>query len=405
MDPVVAQYEAYPYPARDPADEARRLVEGSPSHPLEIDHFLFGGSRDWSRPFRALVAGGGTGDGLVMLAQKLLDIRCPAEITYLDLSAAARRIAEARMAARGLAARFVTGDLAEAPKLGTFDYIDCCGVLHHLADPPAGFRALAQALAPDGGIGLMVYAPHGRTGVYPLQRAFGALLGADPPERRLALARPVVDALPETAWFPRNALLGDHRESDAGFYDLLLHGRDRAYTVTELDAALAEAGLARVSFTEPALYDPLRYLPEGADYAERVARLGPTARAQLAEDLSGGLKTHTLYAVLAARAETAMATGARPDALPHLRGVRGPALAQAVAARGPVEAVLGPETLRLEIPQASAPLLALADGRRTLWALAAEAGLDWVAFRAAWAPAARALMSVNRLHYSRGGRP
>ncbi|MGR3783009.1 MAG: class I SAM-dependent methyltransferase, partial [Albimonas sp.] len=83
MDPVKRQYESYPYPARDPADEARRLVEGSPSDPIEIDHFLFRGRRDWSRPFRALVAGGGTGDGLVMLAQKLADAGCPAEIHYL----------------------------------------------------------------------------------------------------------------------------------------------------------------------------------------------------------------------------------------------------------------------------------------------------------------------------------
>ena len=40
-DPLIEQYEAYPYPARDPADEAKRLIEGSPSHLLEIDHYLF----------------------------------------------------------------------------------------------------------------------------------------------------------------------------------------------------------------------------------------------------------------------------------------------------------------------------------------------------------------------------
>ncbi len=86
MDPVRRQYETYPYPERDPADEAKRLIEGSPSHPVEIDHFLYRGRRDWSQPFRALVAGGGTGDGLIMLAVKLADIGCPAEITYLDLA-------------------------------------------------------------------------------------------------------------------------------------------------------------------------------------------------------------------------------------------------------------------------------------------------------------------------------
>ncbi|MEL6482684.1 MAG: class I SAM-dependent methyltransferase, partial [Pseudomonadota bacterium] len=116
MDAVQAQYEAFPYPARAPGDEAHRLIEGSPSHPVEIDHFLFGGRRDWRKPFRALVAGGGTGDGLVMLAQKLADIGCPAEITYLDLSTASRAVAEARVAARGLTSvRFATADLLEAP--------------------------------------------------------------------------------------------------------------------------------------------------------------------------------------------------------------------------------------------------------------------------------------------------
>ena len=35
---LAAQYEAYPYPKRDPRDEAKRLIIGSPSHLREIDH-------------------------------------------------------------------------------------------------------------------------------------------------------------------------------------------------------------------------------------------------------------------------------------------------------------------------------------------------------------------------------
>ena len=62
---------------------------------------------------------------------------------------------------------FVTGDLLTAPERGEFDYIDSTGVLHHLPDPQAGFDALARAIAPGGGFGCMVYAPYGRTGVYP----------------------------------------------------------------------------------------------------------------------------------------------------------------------------------------------------------------------------------------------
>ena len=50
-----------------------------------------------------------------------------------------------------------------------FDLIVCTGVLHHLADPDAGLRALRSVLNPKGAMYLMVYAPYGRTGVYMLQ--------------------------------------------------------------------------------------------------------------------------------------------------------------------------------------------------------------------------------------------
>ncbi|MEM6945183.1 MAG: class I SAM-dependent methyltransferase, partial [Pseudomonadota bacterium] len=336
MDAVRAQYEAFPYPARDPAEEAHRLIQGSPSHPVEIDHFLFGGRRDWRKPFRALVAGGGTGDGLVMLAQKLSDIGCQAEITYLDLSTASRAVAEARVAARGLDVRFLTADLAEAPGLGPFDYIDCCGVLHHLAEPDAGFRALAEALAPDGGIGLMVYAPYGRTGVYALQESFGLLLGGDPPAEKLAFAKEVLAELPESNWLKRNPFVGDHKESDAGLYDLLLHAQDRAYDIGALLAAVDRAGLAAVSVLEPRRYDPTLYLPQSAALHERVRALSKAERMGLAERLAGNMKTHVLYATRAEHAAMAMVGSGpflAPDLVPHLTVDPG-ALARQVAKAG-----------------------------------------------------------------------
>ena len=143
-DRVRDQYEAYPYPPRDPRDETKRLIEGSPSHLLEINHYVFTGRRNFSLPFRALIAGGGTGDGTIMLAQHLADRGCPAEILYLDLSDKARSIAEARAQARGLHnIRFLLGSLLDLPRLGLgrFDYIDCCGVLHHLPEPAVGLGA------------------------------------------------------------------------------------------------------------------------------------------------------------------------------------------------------------------------------------------------------------------------
>ncbi len=292
IDPVSEQYEAFPYPARDPADEARRLVTGSPSHPLEIDHFLFGGARDWSQPFRALVAGGGTGDALIQLAQVLTSAGRPYQITYVDLSKAARKIAEARAKARGLTGiTFVTGSLLEAPDLGRFDYIDCCGVLHHLPDPQAGFDALAAALTPTGGMGVMVYAPFGRSGVYPLQEAFGAVLTGSAPDR-LRRAKAMFDRIPDGHPFKRNAQLSDHRASDAGFYDLLLHSQDKPFRISALLAALDRAGLAMTGTPQAHLYDPTPILGDPG----LLAGLDMPARMDLAEALRGTIRTHVIYA-------------------------------------------------------------------------------------------------------------
>ncbi|MGB3178889.1 MAG: class I SAM-dependent methyltransferase, partial [Albidovulum sp.] len=232
MNRVSEQYEAYPYPERDPADEKTRLITGSPSHPFEMDHFLWGGVRDWSQPLHALVAGGGTGDALIQLAAVLTAAGKPYEITYLDLSHASRGVAEARAKIRGLTGiRFETGSLLDAAEYGRFDYIDCCGVLHHLPNPQDGFNALSKALKPDGGMGLMVYAPYGRSGVYPLQEAFGALTVGMTPKARLAAARAIYARLPDGHPFRRNPHLVDHEQGDAGFYDLLLHSQDRPFGI------------------------------------------------------------------------------------------------------------------------------------------------------------------------------
>jgi SAM-dependent methyltransferase len=403
MDPVKRQYETYPYPERDPADEASRLIEGSPSHPVEIDHFLFGGRRDWTQPFRALVAGGGTGDGLIMLAQKLADIGCPAEVTYLDMSEASRAVAEARAGMRGLdTIRFIIGDLLAAAEHGPFDYIDCCGVLHHLPDPDAGFRALERALALGGGMGLMVYAPYGRTGVYPLQAAFGRLFKGDAPEDQVRLARAALDGLPKTNWFPRNGLLGDHRGSDAGLYDLLLHSRDRPYTVGDLAGALGRAGLAPVSFLEPGRYDPQRYLPRGPEIAGRVKALDPLEKAALAEQLAGNMKTHVVYA--GRPGEGGEAKPSRAQAVPHLKGVTPAALARHVAAKGGFSVNCDGLDYAIDLPRATAPLIGAIGGGRSLREIADAARLDWLAFGAAWGPVHRGLTGFNLLHYSQGAR-
>ncbi|HEV8388740.1 MAG TPA: class I SAM-dependent methyltransferase [Dongiaceae bacterium] len=372
-DPVRQQYELLPYPARDPRDEAQRLIEGSPSHLLELNHYLYAGARDFSRPFRALVAGGGTGDGLIMLAQHLSDRNCPAEVVYLDLSRASRAIAEERARVRDLGnITFKTGSLLDLTSLapGPFDYIDCCGVLHHLADPAAGLAALASALAPDGGMGVMVYGTLGRTGVYPMQAMLKTLAAYAPapaltPKAQLTTARDLMKQLPATNWLRRNPAIGDHLAGgDAGLHDLLLHAQDRAYSVGELAALAKGAGLEIAGFIEPWRYDPASYLTD-AGLLHRLNGLGPVARAGFAEQLAGNLKRHIVYLVRKGRAGASVA---RPDdggMVPVLRAGSAE-LAATLRDRGNLKVAIDGLEVRIQIPPHASDILSAIDGTRTI---------------------------------------
>jgi SAM-dependent methyltransferase len=403
---VRAQYEAFPYPPRDPRDEAKRLIEGSPSHLLEINHYVFAGRRDFRQPFRALIAGGGTGDGTIMLAQHLADRGCPAELVYLDVSSAARVIAEARAQRRNLTSiRFMTASLLELPKLalGQFDYIDCCGVLHHLPDPAAGLAVLAAALKNDGGIGLMVYGSLGRIGVYHLQKILRQLAADEPDATRLDLAHRLLKQLPTTNWFARNPFMHDHLNvGDAGLYDLLLHSQDRAYTVPELAELASAAGLAIAGLIEPWRYDPASYLSDGA-LLKRIASLDRLERAGVAEQLAGNMKVHICYAVKTGRATTAVAQPQDPAMIPVLREGSGLESAKNLKPGGTLTARAEGLEARFALPRRAGPILARIDGRRTLADIHAElaategARFEWSAFKQEFDRLYGVFNSVNKM--------
>jgi len=395
-DAVRDQYEDLPYPPRDPEDERRRLVTGSPSQIVEIDHYLHAGARDWTEPFRVLVAGGGTGDALIMIAQQLADRGCPAEIHYLDLSAASRAIAEQRARIRGLSSiNFRTGSLLDAGDFGTFDYIDCCGVLHHLPDPPAGFRALAGALKPDGGIGLMVYGELGRTGVYQAQEMLRMVAGNGPNTERVAVARKLVDALPPTNWLKRNPAIGDYKREDAALFDLLLHSRDRAYRVPELAAVIEQAGLRPVAFIEPALYDPNTFIRDPA-LRRRLASMPWLDRCAFAELLCGNLRKHTVYCVPATQQAD---TIARPtdNAVPLIKDIDGPALAGAIGPDGTIKLTGDGMEMGMRLPPMAPAILRQVDGRRTIGEIRAAIGAGEEEFQRHFAALYNALNGMNQM--------
>ncbi|NQW11285.1 MAG: class I SAM-dependent methyltransferase [Alphaproteobacteria bacterium] len=406
-DPIRAQYESYPYPARDPGDERRRLVSGSPSHLDEIRHYLHGGRLDLNQPFRALIAGGGTGDAAIMLAQHLTDAgAAQAEVSYLDLSTASRAIAEARAEARGLTnIRFVTGaieDIADrAP--GPYDYIDCCGVLHHLESPEAGLAALTRQLATGGGMGLMVYATLGRAGVYPVQEALAQLAGDKPDRERLAVARRLVADLPASHWLKRNPFVGDHLTGgEAGLYDLLLHRRDRSYRVDELLTLVRGAGLAPRGWIEPARYEPETYLTDPV-LRTAAAALDPDARVALAERLSSVIAKHIVYVAPADRTPPSPPDPGADDTVLVLRDLDPIAVAKGLRGGGMLQAEIDGTPYRAPLPDLAPGILASIDGRRTVADIRAAVceQAHSIADPAAFADQARALFrafhGINRM--------
>jgi SAM-dependent methyltransferase len=308
VDRVRQQYEDYPYPLRNPADEHTRLVLTGLDDLALVNHFGFRGRKDWTSRARILVAGGGTGDGLVYLAHQVRKARC--EIVYLDLSAAALSVAQQRIRARGLQDKvmWLQGSITDVDQygLGKFDYINCSGVLHHLPDPKAGLRALRSLLKDDGVMGLMVYGLYGRTGVYQLQDLCRRL-NSDTPDatEKLHRLKALLNSLPPTNWYRHGQDLFHplSKMDDHEMYDLFLHSQDRAYSVPQLYEWLASAKLHLVEFTaeQRLWYDPA-FAFRDADLLQHVEQLPRAEQQAICEVMWGNLNKHIFWA--AAKTDT-----------------------------------------------------------------------------------------------------
>src|SRR5262249_56920303 len=125
-----------------------------------------------SAPFRplgsssgpdVLVAGCGTGRHPIEVARKYKDAR----VLAIDLSLTSLCYAKRKTPAP--LARRIEYAQADILKLGsierTFDLIDASGVLHHLADPTAGWRILLSLLRPGGFMHMGLYTELARSDV------------------------------------------------------------------------------------------------------------------------------------------------------------------------------------------------------------------------------------------------
>jgi hypothetical protein len=255
-------------------------------------------------------------------------------------------------------------------------------------------------LAPGGGIGLMVYAPFGRTGIYMVQDGLRLLTPAnEDPAARLDVARRVMKHLPETAWLRANRSVTDHLSGgDAGLYDLLLNPRDQAYTVPALHDLLAGAGLSIACWVEPIRYDPVPLLPDPRLRA-RVASLSPVERAALAETLAGNIAAHIVYCTRTDE-PTERADPLHPAAVPICRAITGEDLAKSIQANNTISVGLDALRVPLAVPPMAGAILRLIDGKRSVGEIGAMLGARGIgveAFTRSWQALFPALEGINRL--------
>ena len=181
----------------------------------------------------------------------------------------------------------------------TFDQIVCTGVLHHLADPAAGLAALRAVLAPAGAMHLMVYAPHGRTGIYMLQE-FSRRVGIAATDDGIRELVETLGALPPG--HPLGLLLREAPDfrQPAALADALLHPQDRAYSVPQLLDLVAGAGLTFGRWVWQAPYSPHCGVVSRLPHTARLARL-PWAEQHAAVELFRG--TMLRHSVVVHRAD------------------------------------------------------------------------------------------------------
>jgi len=138
-----------------------------------------------------------------------------------------------------------------------FDLIVSTGVLHHMAEPKAGMKALAACLRPDGVAAVMLYAKYGRIGVEMLQGVFREL-GLRQNDPSVLMVKDALATLSQDHPIKSYVSVAPDLEFDAGLVDTFLHGRERSYTVDDCLDLVASSGLVfQDLFLKSAYYPPM----------------------------------------------------------------------------------------------------------------------------------------------------
>ena len=236
---VRQQYEENPYP--------RWVHIAGQVAPMPVDQYL----RDQfptaaftplgkTSAVDMLIAGCGTGQVAIGSVQKHEGAQALAIDLSLTSLCYARRKTPAELASR------IDYAQADILKLGSiarsFDVIDACGVLHHMADPLAGWRILLSLLRPGGLMHLAFYSDVGRGDVaaarmFIAERKFGATPHDIRRCRQELLATPLASVTRFTDFFTTSECR-----------DLLFHVHEARVTIPVIKDFIRENELKFIAF-------------------------------------------------------------------------------------------------------------------------------------------------------------
>jgi tetratricopeptide (TPR) repeat protein/2-polyprenyl-3-methyl-5-hydroxy-6-metoxy-1,4-benzoquinol methylase len=190
-----------------------------------------------------LVAGCGTGMHSIFVAQRFRGVRVLAvDLSLTSISYAKRKTREMRITNIEYAQ-------ADILKLGditrTFDIIESIGVLHHLADPFAGWRTLISLLRPGGFMHLGFYSELARRHVVKAREIIAARGYSSTPDDIRGFRRDL-GKYPEVDLQNLRQFLDFYSTSDCR--DLLFHVQEHRLTLSQIQSFLVDSGLHFVGF-------------------------------------------------------------------------------------------------------------------------------------------------------------
>lgn len=225
---VRSQYEENPYP--------RWKVESvfKPYHSKMID-------QKYHQDINVLIAGCGTGKHIV----STFNFYPNAKFTAIDISKASLSYAKRKLIEYGLDDKvdLLHCDILDAKNMDKqFDFIECCGVLHHMEKPLEGLKSITSLLKPGGKIKLAYYSTLARQSVF-AARDYIQNQGFEPTPSGIRQCRKFMteESFSEATAFPIYKWTDFHSLSECR--DLMFHVQETCYNLHEIEASLQEAGL------------------------------------------------------------------------------------------------------------------------------------------------------------------